>query len=617
MMSPFQRNEFWLRILRFWRSFTKKASLVFHRIQDDIYEIDKVAHPYLRFISLLLSLMVIASILLPISFNLTPELLQLERRIETWVLLGFVLNFMAHLILTSNRLTYLRKRWFETLICLITIFILADLYFSEFKFLDFILFVSDDPQELFLKFLKGYLLLFVAIKAVHYLPELIESQKNAARFLVYSFLLLIGTGTVMLMLPGTTIDGEGLKFIDALFTSTSAVCVTGLIVVDTATHFTLFGELIIMTLIQLGGIGIISFATFLFLYLSGGLGVSHMNAIKDIVAENNTSILSTTLKRVIIFTFLVEGIAALTYYVGWSMEFDGTGQRIFFSIFHAISAFCNAGFSLFTNSLADTQNATNPVINIVTMITIVIGGLGFTVIWELIRKSRERVHWRKRLSIHSRTVLITTGSLITMGTILILVLEWNNTLAGYSYGDRILLSLFQSITTRTAGFNTVDIGAIGVPATLCMLILMFIGGSPASTAGGIKTTTFAIMIKSITTTVRGYSRMELFKRTISNSIIFRAMTVILLAVSCIIISTVLLTITEDLPFLDLLFEEISALATVGLSRGITSDLSSMGKLIIIVSMFWGRIGILTFMVAFSTKADNRKYKYPDETIMVS
>lgn len=617
MISPFQRKNFWLRILAYWRSFKKKASLVFHRIQDDIYEIDKAAHPYLQFFTLLLSIMVVVSILLPISFNLTPELLELERTIEKWVLLGFVLNFFAHLILTSNRLSYLRKRWFEALLCLVTVFILIDLYFSAFGFLEVLFFVSDDPHELFLKILKGYLLLFVAIKAVQYLPVLIESQKNAARFLVYSFLLLIGTGTVMLMLPGATIDGKGLEFIDALFTSTSAVCVTGLIVVDTATHFTLFGELIIMVLIQLGGIGIITFATFLFMYMSGGLGVTHINAIKDIVAEENTSVLSTTLKRVIIFTFLVEGIAAFAYYLSWGIDFTGSGQRLLFSIFHAISAFCNAGFSLFTNSLADPENVTNPYINIITMISIVIGGLGFTVVWEIIKRSREKVKWRKRLSIHSRTVLITTALLITAGTVLILMLEWNNTLANYTVSEKFMVSLFQSITTRTAGFNTVDIGAIGVPATLFMMMLMFIGGSPASTAGGIKTTTFAIVMKSITTTIRGYSRMELFKRTVSNSIIFRAMTVILLAVSCIIISTILLTITEDLPFLDLFYEEISALATVGLSRGITGDLSSWGKLIIIISMFWGRVGILTFMVAFATKADNRKYKYPEETIMVS
>ncbi|MGM0546947.1 MAG: TrkH family potassium uptake protein, partial [Bacteroidota bacterium] len=405
--------------------------------------------------------------------------------------------------------------------------------------------------------------------------------------------------------------------IDALFTSTSAVCVTGLIVVDTATHFTLFGEVVIVTLIQLGGIGIITFATFLFLFISGGLGVGQMNTVKEMVAEKNTSLVTATLKKVVGFTFLVEAIAVAAYYLSWDMEFSSQGQRFLFSVFHAISAFCNAGFSLFTNSLADAHNATNLPVNITTMILIVLGGLGFTVIWELIQRRTERKIWRRHLSMHTRVVLATTGILIVAGTVLVLILEWDKTLAGHSTGDKFLLSLFQSITTRTAGFNTLDTGAIGIPAILGMLILMLIGGSPASTAGGVKTTTFAVLVRSMIMSIRGYSRMEIFKRTIPNSIIFRAMTVILLAVSCISISTILLSIVEDHAFIDLLFEEVSAFATVGLSRGITGDLTSWGKSIIIVSMFLGRVGILTFMVAFASRADNRKYQYPEESLMVS
>jgi potassium uptake TrkH family protein len=494
--------------------------------------------------------------------------------------------------------------------------VLADLVTAT-TIIGSLFFVVEDPEGFFLKFLKGYLLFIVIIKFLQYLPELLEDQKNTARFLVYSFLSIIAAGTVLLMLPGATQDGNGLAFIDALFTSTSAVCVTGLIVVDTATHFTLFGELVIMTLIQLGGIGIITFATFLFLFISGGLGVGQMNTVKEMVAEKNTSLVTATLKKVVGFTFLVEAIAVVAYYVSWDMEFSSQGQRFLFSAFHAVSAFCNAGFSLFTNSLADAHNATNWPVNITTMILIVLGGLGFTVIWELIQRRTERKMWRRHLSIHSRVVLATTGILIVVGTVLVLILEWDKTLAGHSTVDKFLLSLFQSITTRTAGFNTLDIGVIGIPAILGMLILMLIGGSPASTAGGIKTTTFAVLVRSMTMSIRGYSRMEMFKRTIPNSIIFRAMTVILLAVSCISISTILLTVVEDHAFLDLLFEEVSAFATVGLSRGITGDLTSWGKSIIIVSMFLGRVGILTFMVAFASRADNRKYRYPEESIMVS
>lgn len=617
MKIPYDWKQKWIRLLHRWRSFKKDANLNLHYLQDDIYEIDKVAHPYLRAFTVLLSLLVIASILIPIGFELTPELVYLNRQIEGWILFGFVASFIIRLILTSDRKTYLKKRWFEGIVSLFSVFLLIDIGISTIGIIDYLFGDAPNPEGVFLQFLKGYLLFVVVVKFLQYLPELLDQQKNTGRFLVYSFLSLISAGTFLLMLPGATQDGQGLLFIDALFTSTSAVCVTGLIVVDTATHFTLFGELVILTLIQLGGIGIVTFATFLFLFISGGLGVGQMNTLKDVVGESNSSLVTATLKRVVGFTFVVEAIGAIGYYLSWEVSFPSHGQRILFSVFHAISAFCNAGFSLFTNSLADPANATNLGINITTMILIVLGGLGFTVIWEMIRIRTDRSKWRRRLSIHTRTVLLTTAVLITVGTLLILIMEWNQTLAGFSWGNKVMASLFQSITTRTAGFNTINTGAIGISATLVMLTLMFIGGSPASTAGGIKTTTFAVMMRSIVMTVRGYNKMELFKRTVPNRVIFRAMTVILLAASCISISTILLSLVEDHAFVDLFFEEVSAFATVGLSRGITGDLTSWGKFIIVVNMFLGRVGILTFMAAFASKVDTNKYKYPEEDIMVS
>lgn len=616
MKVPFRWKQWWVRFLRFWQEFKKKANLKYHFLQDELYEIDRVAFPYLRLVSIVLSLLVIASLLIPIGFELTPELERINRGIETWILIGFAFNYLLRLALTSDRTQYLKKRWVEGLVTISSLLLLVEITIADIGLLR-ALAVEGQAEELFLLLLKGYLLLIVAIKVLQYLPELLSRQKNTARFLVYSFLSLIAAGTFMLMLPGATQNGEGLVFIDALFTSTSAVCVTGLIVVDTATHFTLFGELVILTLIQLGGIGIITFATFLFLYISGGLGAGQLNTVKDMVGERNASVVSTTLKRIVGVTFAFEALGIVGYYFSWTIEFPSHGQRILFSVFHAVSAFCNAGFSLFTNSLADVQNATNMGVNFTTMILIVLGGLGFTVIWELIRFKNPQSRWRKRLTIHTRTVLVTSVILIVTGMLFLLAMEWNNTLSGYSFGNKLMLSLFQSITTRTAGFNTLDTGAIGISATLVMMILMVIGGSPASTAGGIKTTTFAVLMRSITMTIKGYGKMILFKRTVPSSIIFRAVTVLLLASACIGVSTILLTIVEDHAFLDLLFEEISAFATVGLSRGITGDLTSWGKFIIVVSMFLGRVGILTFMVAFAEKVDTKKYEYPEENIMVS
>lgn len=617
MKLPYNWKKHLILALDKLRIGRKKSALLFRFIQDDIYEIDKVAHSWLRRFMIVLTLLVIASILLPIGFELTPELARLNIRIEKGLLIGFVANVILRFVLTNDRILYLKKRWFEILLTIFAVYLITGFNISLLDDVDLTVIGIETPENFILNIIKGYLLLFVSLKVVYNLPELLDKQRNIARLLVYSFVVVILVGCALLMLPGSTIDGEGLAFIDALFTSTSAVCVTGLIVVDTAIHFTLFDQIVILVLIQLGGIGIVTFATFLFIYISGGLGLAQMNAIKSVVAEENTNLLSSTLKKVIGFIFVIEGLATVVYYFSWDYEFVSTGQRFFFSVFHSVSAFCNAGFSLFTNSLADAHNVTNIPVNITTMILIILGGLGFSSIWEIIQRENPNAKWRRKLSIHTRIVLSVTGILIFGGAILILALEWNSTLADYSFGNKVLISFFQSVTTRTAGFNSVNIGEIGVSATLVMLVLMIIGGSPASTAGGIKTTTIAIVLRSIAMTVTGENRMEIFNRTIPNSIIFQAMSVFFLAFICIVISTILLSITEEFPFLDLLFEEVSAFATVGLSRGITSELSTWGKAILTVSMFWGRVGILTFMVAFAKRQENLNYQYPEETLMVS
>lgn len=617
MKLPPSWKHNWIIFLIWWKKAKKQLALRIHFLQDDLYEIDVVAHPYLRMVSALLILLVLASVLLPIAFHLSPELVLLNSRLEIGLMAGFVIHFIIRFTLTSRRIEFLKQRWLELLFTLISSVFLLEVLIDTIP-LELLLGGTDVAgNELFLVLLKAYLLLIAGIKVLQYLPELLQDQSNSARFLVNSFLILIAAGTFLLMLPGATIDGVGLSFIDALFTATSSVCVTGLIVVDTATHFTTFGQVVILILIQLGGLGIITFATFLFLFISDNIGIGQMKTLKTMVAESNTSLAVTTLRRVVGLTLFAELLGAIAYFFSWTVSFESVSEKIFFSIFHAVSAFCNAGFSLFTNSLADHQNAVNVSVNITTMSLIIVGGLGFTVVWELITRSRMSFPNKKRMTVHTRIVLITTGVLIICGSLFYLILEWNNTLSGYSAGNKIMLSFFQSITTRTAGFNTVDIGAVDVSTILIMLSLMLIGGSPASTAGGIKTTTVAVLFRSVVMTIRGFNKMELFKRTIPSPVIFQAVSVIILAITCISISTVLLTLAEDLPFLDLLFEEISAFATVGLSRGITADLSSLGKGIIITSMFLGRVGILTFMMAFARQVDAGKYRYPDEKIIIT
>jgi potassium uptake TrkH family protein len=459
-----------------------------------------------------------------------------------------------------------------------------------------------------------YLVLLIAIKFVQVIPEIIAKSQNLARLVLGGFMALILVGAFLLMLPASTVDGLGLSFVNALFTSTSAVCVTGLIVVDTATHLTLFGQTIIMVLIQLGGIGIITFATFLALYLTGGIGVTERSALKNIIQQDDVRAVSSTIKIIVLLTLGIELIGALGYFISWSEEIPDIGARAFFSAFHAVSAFCNAGFSVYTNSLAGPINATAFDINIITMVLIILGGLGFTTIWELLSRRKGN---RKRLTVHSLVVLKMTAILIIGGWILVSVLEWNGVLSPFEAGEKLLVALFQSVTSRTAGFNTIDTGALDISTALIVIVLMSIGAAPSSTAGGLKVTTVYILFVSMLATIQGKKRLEVAHRTIPNDIVFLAISSTFLAFSVLTISTILLVIFEDFSFFDILFEQVSAFMTVGLSRGITAELSDPSKLVLTATMFLGRVGLLTFAVAFATKTDNRNYRYPEESVLVA
>ncbi|SMO86742.1 Trk-type K+ transport system, membrane component [Gracilimonas mengyeensis] len=358
-------------------------------------------------------------------------------------------------------------------------------------------------------------------------------------------------------------------------------------------------------------------ATLFALYVSSGLGVGQMSMLKETIGETRTSETFRTIKKIVGITLTVEAIGVLGYYLSWGHMFDDNGTRLFYSVFHAVSAFCNAGFSVFSNSLADEANVLNYGVNITTMFLIVIGGLGFTTFWELIKGNPERKIRTWQFSLHTRIVLIATVVLIVGGTVAFLALEWDGVLAGYATSDKVLISMFQSITTRTAGFNTVDIGSLGVSTVLVFLGLMVIGASPASTAGGMKTTTVSVMLIAVWSTITGKNKVEFAKRTIAKDTVLTAMSVFVLVAACLFIFTFALTLTENLPFMDLLFEEFSAFATVGLSRGITPALTDAGKGIIILSMFIGRVGIVTLALAFAKSRKSTKYTYPTESVIVA
>lgn len=471
-------------------------------------------------------------------------------------------------------------------------------------------------EQTLLTVIQIYLVFLVVVKVIQSIPDILAKNLNPARLVLISFFSVIVVGMLLLTLPAATIDGMGLHIIDALFMATSAVCVTGLIVVDTATHLTTFGQGVILVLIQLGGIGVVTFATFLAMFLSGGLSPSERNILKETISGEKVNTISKTMKRIVLLTITVEFAGFVAYYISWAEAIPDTSERLWYSLFHTVSAFCNAGFSVFTNSLADPMNATYLPINVTTMVLVIMGGLGFTTVWESVNRFSGR-RQRKQFTIHSIIVFRMTVFLIVAGTVAVLAIEWNNLLAGYSVGDKILLSMFQSVTSRTAGFNTLDTGSLSAGATMIVVLLMMIGASPSSTAGGLKTTTVYVLYKSMVANIIGSDRVEISNRTVPNAVVLRAITSVFLSAMVMAIGLILLTVFEDFAFIDIFFEVVSAFMTVGLSRGITGSLSDPGKLIIICSMFAGRVGMLTVAVAFAHKVINKNYTYPEESVMVT
>jgi len=616
-------KRYWIKLKLLYRAYRlkyrKPVVLVFQNVQDDLYEVNIKAEPFLRVLSFILVIIAFLTVIIPMGFRLDPQLSRWNERLEIGLLHGFVFFYIIRLILTANHTEFIKRRWFEGVLTIFAFLIVLHLWFTNFnlEFPALKVFGIQEPHGLILNIIKIYLILLVIIKAIQILPTVLDIQKNTGRLLVISFMGLILFGALLLMMPKMTVDQQGLSFVDALFTSTSAVCVTGLIVVDTATHFTMAGQVVIMILIQLGGIGIVTFATFFALFLSSGLGVGQMTFLRDILQESNVNEITGTLFRIIGLTLFIELLGALSFYISWSSMIPNIKERIFFSVFHSVSAFCNAGFALFTNNFADKANALNFGVNITTMLLIIFGGLGFTTLWEIVSDAKNRIYKHHRLSVHSKLVVVTTLILIFSGAAVMLMSEWGGVLRGYSFGTKAMISFFQSVTTRTAGFNTVNIGSLSSPAAMFLMILMFIGASPASTGGGVKTTTAAVLFMSVKSTIQGHNRLEVNKKTIPYDIVFEALTAFLLGATLILVSTELLSITEKFRFMDLLFEEISAFATCGLSRGITMQLSNWGKIILTISMYIGRIGSVTLAVAFASKIDKRRYQYPTESVLVS
>jgi len=480
-----------------------------------------------------------------------------------------------------------------------------------------------------------YLILQVVAKLCRTSVNLAASGKSPTRTLIASFLVLIISGAGLLMLPKAS-TGESLSFVDALFTATSATCVTGLIVKDTGQDFSLMGQVVILTLIQLGGLGIVIFGAVFALLLGQALSLRESAAMQDLLSARTLSRIGNMIAFIFIGTVFIEAVGTVSLFGMWDDvpgRVTNIHQQWFYSIFHSVSAFCNAGFSLFGDSFVSYNRSWN--VYVVVCPLIILGGLGFGVLYDLVNTAADRVkrffkklfykRYRlsmetpKRLRLQTKIVLSVSAGLIVLGMLALLLFERYASGSNPAEKTGVPGALFQSITARTAGFNTVDISAMSASSRFVLILLMFIGGSPGSTAGGIKTVTLAVVIMTAVAALRKRQEVEMFKRSVRIVVVGRAITVTLLFVAVLFVATLALSITENSngsTMSDIMFEASSALGTVGLTTGITPSLTTAGKLIIIATMLIGRLGPLTLLAALTFNLKPVRYNYPDEAVIV-
>ncbi len=446
---------------------------------------------------------------------------------------------------------------------------------------------------------------------------------SPAQALVFYYAIAILLGTVLLVTPWAA-HGEPLSLLDALFTATSAQCVTGLIVVDTGTKLTLFGQCVVLALIQVGGLGIMTFSVYLFIYLKVGVSARGRWIIQETLMHSPVSSWRELIRGIVLTTLVIEAAGALLLTFAF-VPVLGVWEGIYSAIFHSISAFCNAGFSLFADSLIGFR--ANPLVNLTVMGLIILGGIGFLVIRELIQVVRVRTKKRSqrpKLSLHSKIVLVASTFLVVYGAVMIVWLESDHSLAGMPLIEGFWTALFQSVSARTAGFNTIDLNAFRAPTVFLVIFLMFVGASPGSAGGGVKTTSMALFFAVFYSRLRGNQHTSLFRRTIPDEVITKALALVLLAILLIALALFGLMIVQspDLAhenmreFLSYTFEAFSAFGTVGLSIGATAKLNSLGKLIIIVLMFVGRVGLLTMAFAIAGRTRRHAPRYAEENVMI-
>ncbi len=573
----------------------------------------------LKVLIIISSIIGISSIILEYGFKVHGNFSVFLHDLVIGVFVFFITYQIILFFMAKNKKEYLITHKFEFIFILFIIVeaLLSVFNYSLIKKIGFA-FNFKDIAYLYIIFAQIFIVIGLILGGLRYNKKILQSKIDPSKLFVLSFLGTILFGALLLMLPAATTSGTN-NFVDALFTSTSAVCVTGLISVDTATYYTQFGQIVIMLLFQIGGLGLMTFTTFFALFLSGGLGIKERIVLHDLLEEDNIGTIAKVISYLALITVAIEAIGAASIFLSIQDSVKDVNQAIFISVFHSISAFCNAGFSIFSANLMDPLVKNNLLFTTTIALLIIFGGIGFGTIMNIFNVKSWQIKTKKisaKFSLQTRIVLITTFVLLIVGTAATYFLEYNGVLKGMSNFDKLNASFFQSVSSRTAGFNTVDFGKFSVATTVFYCFLMFIGASPGGTGGGIKTTTFALIIFGSIAIIRNAKNVTYKNRTIPKDTLLRGLIKSFFSLSLITLGIFLLSITENVSFIDISFEVFSAFGTVGLSRGITFNLTDFGKIVIIFMMFIGRVGPLAFIYSLIKAKEAPSYDLPQDNISI-
>jgi len=541
-------------------------------------------------------------------------------KITDFLIIAFYINgLIQRFYLTHFRLMFFRNSLFDMIMLSFLIFIFT---YSDFKpyLINSFHASSFATNLIFFRTLLSLIKILGRIKKLNYFIRSVYG--HPAQTIAVSFLVVIVLGTIFLMMSFSSAEDKSTPFIDALFTATSAVCVTGLTTLNTATQYSIWGKIIIMILIQIGGLGIMILSFFTAFVVGKRISLEEKLALSYLLNEQDMEKVSSAIVKIISFTLIIEITGAILLFPDFRNVFGVGPKAMFYSLFHAISAFCNAGFSLFSNNMENYRS--NALFILTLAFLIIAGGLSFAVLSDLVSnfwtttKSNlfARQIRRKRLSVNSKAVLVVTSILLVSGTLIIYAFEHRNLLLCFDLKTQYLSAFFQSVTLRTAGFNTISIGNLQTYTLLIMILFMFIGGASGSTAGGVKINTVSVIFAYIKSVVWGKEDVTLMKHSLSKELVNKSFLIIILALTTVFTVTITLLVTENFRFEQVLFEVVSAFGTVGLSTGITPMLSFFGKFMIAVTMFIGRIGPLTLVIAFSQKSEMYKIRLPEGNILI-